>query len=219
MKNIITSLNVWANKNKNKQVADLITKVFWVQKVNFFNADLETWQPPKLPRMRLKASFSFGTKEDVRELVSDPHLDAQGELSYYLEKIQLGHQLLLARYKGEIVFYFWVVSGRKSLMDKFLQLEDNQIAIERGFTRKEFRGHGLFPYALIYFMTIGENTAGKVGSCITEIATHNLPMLRTIKKCGFDPVDSYYYWIKTPFKHYALPFGPLAKYIFSKKSK
>ncbi len=211
----VTKLNMWALKKKNHKLRHFIAKFIWVEKVLFFQADLLKWHSPKLPRMRLQVSFSIGHESDVREIVSDPHLNAQSDRSYYLEKFHAGHKILLARHKGQIVFYLWVVQDRKSLMDKFLQLEAQQIAIERGFTRKEFRGHGIFPYALVYFMTQANKQLGAT-NCLTEIATHNNPMLRTIKKCGFQPIDSYYYWVQTPFKHYAVAVGSLAPQITKK---
>lgn len=212
----ITKINDRTNQQKYGKFLKIISKIAWVENVKWFAADLVHWKKPNVPKMRLKAEFSFGNESDVIKLVSDPYLDAQNEKNYYLQKIQAGHKLLLATLRDEIVFYLWVVAGRKSVMDKFFLLNENEIAIERVFARKEYRGHGLFVYAFNYLCSQIQRDI--VTCCLADIATHNIPMLRTAMKVGFYPLESYYYWLRLPFRQYVFPRGPFTERFYKKTS-
>lgn len=200
---LIETLNIKKSKSHQGQLLRLIERFFWIEKLYFYTADLTRWQPPPLPRMRTKAEFGFGNKDDVISLTSNPNLDALDCQTLYLQKLQAGNKLLIGKHEGEIVFYLWLVSDHKGLMNKILVLHEHQVAIERGFTRKEFRGHGFFVFGMSYLFP--ELIASGVTYCLTEIATHNVPMIRTAIKLGFQKSGSYYYWLNTPFKQYAVP--------------
>ena len=207
---IITKLNKQITTNDTtflKKVARFI----WVQKILFYSVDLTQWQPIDLPKMRLEAKFMLGDQNDIISLTSNPNLyEAINKTSFFCKKLQTGSKLLLGKHNEEIVFYLWLVYGQKGLMGKKINLPSNQVAIEIGFTRKEYRGHGYFIYGLNYLFTLLK--AEGVTSCLTDIATHNLPMTKTALKMGFSTTDSYYYWIHTPFKEYALPKGSLTNH-------
>lgn len=206
---LINKLNLKKAK-KDATFLQQVAKVIWVQKILFYTVDLTQWQQPVLPKMRLNATFMLGNENDIISLTSNPHLhEAFNKAAVYREKLQGGHKLLLGKHNGEIVFYLWIAEGKKHLMNKTLDLQSNQVAIERGFTRKEYRGHGFFVFGLNYLFPL-LITEGAT-SCLTDIATHNLPMLKTALKFGFTRTDSYYYWIHTPFKEFAVPKGSLAK--------
>lgn len=189
--------------NKNAVILRQLARLIWVEKLFFYIVDLTEWQLPSFPKMRLNATFMIGDESDVVSLTSNPHLDAVNRAALYLEKFQAGHKLLLGKHNGEIVFYLWVVHDQKELMNKILPLQKNQVAVEKGFTRMEYRGHGFFVYGLNYLFP--QLKSAGVTSCLTEIATHNSPMIRTNLKLGFKRTESYYYWINTPFKQYAVP--------------
>lgn len=198
----IEYINSRNSKMKYPKLISLISKLLWVEKLFFYTLDLTKWEPPRVPRMRLNFEFILGNEMDIVTLASDPRLEATGEEVCYLEKIRLGHKLLLGKLNGEIIFYLWIVKDSKKLMNKALALKTNEIAIERGFTRKDFRGHGLFVYGIIFLFPIIIKEGAT--SCLTEIASHNTPMIKTASKIGFEVTESYYYWINTPFKNYAL---------------
>ncbi|MSM38717.1 MAG: hypothetical protein GJT30_03725 [Geobacter sp.] len=208
---LINSLN--RHKSKNGAIfLKQISRIFWVQKVIFHTLDLTNWEPPTLPKMRLNATFVLGDENDISNLTTNPHLhEALNNETAFHKKLQAGHKLLLGKHNDEIVFYLWAVAGKKGLMNKTLDLEVNQVAIEIGFTRKEYRGHGFFIFGVNYLFPILQ-TEG-VTSCLTDIATHNLPMVKTALKIGFKSTDSFYYWIHTPFAEYAIPKGSIANKI------
>lgn len=206
---LVTKLNDRSLWRKYGVVLNLIRKFFWIQKVNFYSLELTEWKQMPMPKMRLSVVFSFGDESAVVKMVGDRHLDARSaEKDGFLRKLNTGDRLLLGKLREEIVFYFWVVSRRKELMDKILILNPDEIVIERGFTRKEYRGHGLFVYGLNFLIPrlIDEGN----NRLLTDIATHNNPMMQTILKCGFRQTDSYYLWLRHRFGHYAFPKGAYA---------
>jgi GNAT superfamily N-acetyltransferase len=201
--NLIETLNRRKANYKKARLLRHIARIFWVEKLHFYTMDLRCWQPPAAQHMRLNATFSLGDETDVAHLASDPHMNAMQSSEEYLRKLRGGDRLLLGKHDGDIVFYLWVACKQKKLMDKVMPLQENQVAIESGFTRKEYRGHGFFAFGINFLFP--QLKADGVRSCITEIATHNRPMIRTALKIGFKETDYFYYWVKTPLKHYALP--------------
>jgi hypothetical protein len=191
------------------RVADLRRKVLKVERLDFYALDLRQWDEPRLPRMRLKIDFRAGDETDIVRMAGDKNLDIGGRSELYLRKMRMGHRLLLGIQEEEVLFYLWVVSGEKILMNKVLLLEPNEIAIERAFTRKDVRGHGLLVYGLNYLFAM-EKAAG-TERCLTEVGTGNKPMIVTLRKYGFERLDSYYYWIAHPLRHHAIILGSLRK--------
>lgn len=200
--NFIETLNRRKANYKKAQLLRQVARIFWVEKLYFYTIDLTCWQPPAMQQMRLNATFSLGDETDLARLTSDPHMNALHCSEIYLRKLQAGDKLLLGKHDGDIAFYLWVAYKQKKLMNKVIPLKENQVAIESGFTRKEYRGHGFFAFGIHFLFPLLK--ADGVRFCITEIATHNRPMIRTALKIGFKRTDSFYYWVKTPFKHYAL---------------
>lgn len=188
-------------------IGELGRKILSIQKVDFYALDIDRWQQPRLPRMRLKVTFDLGSAEDILRLAADRRMDARGQEEYYRHKLRLGHRLLVGRLGDDAIFYLWAVVGKKSLMDKILLLEPGEIAVERAFTRRDMRGHGLYAHGLNFLLC--EEKALGARRCLTEIACNNRPMISTARKYGFEPLDSCYYWISHPFRHHVFVFGSL----------
>lgn len=210
---LVTRINLLPPKSLPCRLLKFLSRFVWLEKLDFYELDLEGWTQPKAPRMRIKAHFLFGDENDISILCNDPNIDAIHEKENYTQKLRSGDKLLLAKLNDQIIFYLWVVTEKKKLMNKCLMLSEGEIAIERGFTRKEYRGHGLFLYGFFYL--VSQRVSLGAEKCFTEIATHNLPMIRTAMRCGFNKINSYYYWLKVPFRHYAFPKGCLVKRIAS----
>ncbi len=191
------------------KLSELRRKVLTIEKVVFYSLDLRQWQTPSLPRMRLPVRFAFGREEDIECMAADDRLNLGGRSDFYLQKLQMGHKLLLGTRNEEILFYLWVVSGEKILMNKVLALEPQQIAIERAFVRKDVRGHGLFVHGLNYLLPLEKEEGA--ANCLTEVSCKNRPMTHTVLKYGFERLDSSYYWISHPLRHHAIVLGPLRK--------
>jgi len=206
---LATKLNEKSLWRKYGSILHLVRKLLWIQKVNFYTLDLADWKQPSIPRMRLSVRFSFGNEGDVKRMADDPHLDVRIWEDNYLEKLRAGDRLLIGKIDEEVVFYIWVVTQRKELMDKVLILNPDEFAIERVFTRKEYRGYGLFMYGLNYLLPL--LMAERKTSCLTEITTHNMPMVSTILKCGFLKTDSYYLWLSHQFGNLVFPRGTIAE--------
>lgn len=205
---IVEHINQRQFKQKHVRLLQMVSRLMWLEKLDFHTLGLAGWKQPNLPKMRLKAEFGLGGEADVMDLVRDAKLDGKSCEEYYLRKIRDGQKLLMARLGEDIIFYLWVVPGVKDMMDKFLRLEHGEVAIERGFTRREFRGHGLFAYGLAFLFPLLRDEG--VTSCLTEIAPYNMPMIHTAAKLGFRKTDSCYYWFRHPFGHHVFPRGPLA---------
>ncbi len=206
---LVTRLNQRSFRRKLGVLLDIIEKLVWLQKVDFYSLDVTEWRPPSIPRMRLPVEFSFGNERDVLKMADNPHLDAALWLEDYLCKLHAGDRLLTGKLGGEIVFYIWIVERRKELMDRILLLKDDEFAIERVFTRKECRGQGLFLHAMNFLFPRMVPTGKTI--CLTEIASHNLPMVTTILKCGFRLMDSRYIWLSYCLGHKVFPKGPIAE--------
>ena len=186
-------------------LSEYAKKLLTVERIDFYALDLPHRQELKSPRMRLKVDFGFATEADIVALTDDVRLDAFGRGNFFRRKMQLGHRLLLGRTGGDIVFYLWVVTGRKILLDKILLLDPGEIAIERAFSRPDVRGHGLYICSLDYLLP--RETASGFIRCLTEIARNNRPMVVTARKYGFARLDSGYYQICHPFRQHALVRG------------
>ncbi len=189
------------------RITELRKKMLTVEKIDFYALDLELWRAPVLPRLRLKVEFAFGGQEEIVRMAADGRLDLGGRSDFYLTKLRMGHRLLLGRRADEILFYLWVVDGQKILMNKVLALDPDEIAIERAFTRRDVRGHGLLVYALNELFAVEKGRGA--ARCLTEVSRKNRPMIATLSRYGFARLDSSYYWIAHPLRHHAVIVGPL----------
>ena len=161
-------INQWHFQQKYRELCRFISRVTWIEKLDFYTLNLDEWKQPDFPRMRLDIEFALGDDKDVLKLVADHNMNAVKQRETYLAKLKVGHRLLLGRQNEEIVFYLWVVSGKKEMMDKYLLLKADEVAIERGYTRKEYRGHGLFNYGVCYLFPL--LAAEGFRNCLTEIS-------------------------------------------------
>ncbi|AJE03466.1 GNAT family N-acetyltransferase [Geobacter pickeringii] len=185
-----------------------VGRIGWLEKIELLSLDLHCWQPPPLPRMRMEVDFGFGGEADVRAMARDSGLDVQRQEALYLEKLRRGDLLYVGKRREEVVFYLWVITGRKDMINHFMLLEEGEFAVERSFTKEECRGHGLYPYGFIAL--IDEAKGRGLHCCLTDIALHNPPMLNTARRLGFERTDSFYLWLRHPFGQYTFPRGPLA---------
>lgn len=205
---LIVRLAETINSRRCRGFKKLVGRVGWLEKIELLSLDLHGWQPPQLPRMRMEVDFGFGGEADVRAMARDAGMDVRRQEALYLEKLRRGDFLYVGKRRGEVVFYLWVITGRKDMINHFMLLKDGEFAVERSFTREECRGHGLYPYGFIAL--VGEAKGRGLHRCLTDIALHNPPMMNTALKLGFVRTDSFFLWLRHPLGQYTFPRGPLA---------
>lgn len=216
-KDFITKFNIRAARVGWRKYCDKIRDLFWVSKIDFLLVDLSSWQQPKLPRMRKNVQFEFGDIDDIHKINANPHLEAHDEAEHNIQLLKAGNKIIVGRVNNEIVFYAWAVFGRKSMHNKFFELQLNEFIAMRAFVQKEYRGFALYSYGLIHMFKKLKNEDYKV--CFMDIESHNIISQRSTYKLGAKGADSGYYLINFLWKQYALPFGILANRFVGKKAR
>lgn len=215
---IIIKLNEIASSRAFYWMFKKLSEVIWVERdVVLSIDDLKTWQSPVLPPLVLPVVYQLGSEEDVQEMNVDSRLETAGEAEHNLTMMRAGYKLILARYDGEIVFYAWIVTGRKSAFDRFFILRSDEFIVARVFTRKDFRGCGLYPRGLIFafprMMELGYKRA------LVDVAAHNYPSINAALKAGFRMLDADYYTVRFIFRSYLIPTGCLKDRFIKKKNR
>lgn len=215
---MLTKLNEVAEKPAFYWFFKKFSEIVWLERdVVLSIDDLSAWQPPELPSLTLPVVYQMGTEADVLEMNADPRLETAGDAVHNLAMIRAGYKLVLARHEGEIVFYAWAVTGRKSAFDRFFVMLSDEFIVARVFTRKDFRGHGLYPRGLMFMfprmMELGFKRA------LVDVASQNHPSINAALKAGFTMLDADFYTLRVLFRSYLIPAGCLKDRFVKKENR
>jgi len=215
---LITKLNEIAERPGFYWFFKKFREIIWIERYVVLSIeDLLSWQPPLLSSNSLPVNYVFGTEDDVLEMNADQRLETADEEEHNISMIRAGYKLLLARYKDEIIFYAWAVTGRKSAHDRFFVMNADEFIIARVFTRKDFRGYGLYPRGLMFifpYMTqLGYRRA------LVDIAAQNHASISAALKSGYKMLEADYYTLKFLFRTYLIPAGCMRDRFVKKKSR
>lgn len=215
---LVTKLNVIAEKPAFHWLYRKIFEIIWLERnVVLSIDDLSAWQPPVFPPLTLPITYHIGTEEDVRIMNNDSRLETGDEAEHNLGMIRRGHKFFLARHEGEIVFYAWAITCRKSAHSHFFVLSPDEFIVARVFTRIDFRGYGLYPRGLTFMfprmMELGYNRS------LVDVASHNYPSIIAARKVGFTMLDADFYTLRFLFRSYLIPSGCLNDRFVKKTSR
>ncbi len=132
-------------------------------------------------------SFEFANLDDIKNLTYKECACDRNAKKYAIERFEKGDRCLLAKYRGEIMGYFWIMNRAMELSQfNHIPLPDHKAYLYRAFVVQSYRGQRILCAMHNYYYELLK-AQGKT-NILEIISIWNKSSIKAHKRIGMKPI-------------------------------
>ncbi|MGL6194521.1 MAG: GNAT family N-acetyltransferase [Thermoguttaceae bacterium] len=206
---MITYINKLVRSSSLKRFWGIVQDWCWVDINIILRKELDKISETNSQRTTTSLTWRRATFSDIEWMLQQKVYDITDDNRAYFESFIKSNNeyMLLGELNGEICTYSICATEKKRMYGRLFELNPDEAFAMICFTPDMYRGKGYGPQCLIEMSRLCKDEGKKY--LFIDIATSNVPSLKSAYKAGFQNTDSGYYLISFCKRKFLKIFGSL----------